>query len=224
VVLLPRVTLKIGLVCATALAAAGCSSSLFDRDSYSNMFSNPLKAFDAPEWASSANINRNFDLGPRGPVAPEDMVAADGRCATPVEAAAPAPAAPAPAPAAAAPPAAAPPVQPAAAPPDRLEPEAAPGAPGVPAAAPVLTGGVALGMTECQVVRRIGAPNNVNIGDDKGERKVVLSYLEGSWPGIYQFQSGRLKEIEAAPVPDKPAKPAPKRKAKKIPPRDKAPS
>jgi hypothetical protein len=170
------------------------------------MLSRPLKAFDAPEWATDTKSSRNFDLGPRGPVAPEDMVTADGACA----------------PAAAAEPPAAP-AQPVAAPPsERLEPEAAPGSPGAPAAAPALIGGVALGMSECQVVRRIGAPNNVAIGDEKGERRVVLSYLEGNWPGIYQFQAGRLKQIDAAPVPAKPAKPVPKKKVKKKPPHDKA--
>jgi len=233
VVLLRRVLVSIGLICAAALAAGGCSSNsaVFDADAYSGAFSKPFKAFDAPEWATSRNDN--IHLGPSGPVAPEDLVAADGRCApeaVPVAAAPPAaPVAatvapePAPAPAdrpvgtiagdlagAPMPVGAAPPARPAP-PPDRLEPEAA-------AAAPVFGGGVALGMTECQVVRRAGAPNSINIGaDEKGERKVMMSYLAGSWPGIYQFQSGRLKEVEAAPEPAKPAKPVRKKPVKKKP-------
>src|SRR5674476_1343351 len=44
--------------------------------------------------------------------------------------------------------------------------------------APPVTGGIALGMTECQAVRRAGLAGNVNIGaGDRGERKVVLTYL-----------------------------------------------
>jgi len=209
---LPRFFINLGLACAAALATAACSSSLFESDSYNNFMSKPLRAFDRPEWATDTKSSRNFNLGPSGPVAPEDMVSGDGRCAEPAPPAAVA-AAPAAAPAA--------PAQPAApAPPsDRLEPEVAPGGP---PPAPALTGGVTLGMSECQVVRRIGTPNNVSIGDEKGERKVVLSYLEGNWPGIYQFQAGRLKAVDAAPVPDKPAKPAPKKKAKKKPAHDKA--
>ncbi|MBX6328990.1 MAG: hypothetical protein IRY89_10470 [Pseudolabrys sp.] len=224
---------RIGLVCATALAAAGCSNnSLFDADSYSGMFSKPLRVFDTPEWAAAVGRKDDIRLGPSGPVAPEDLVGADGRCAAEATAApaqgatttaadraaepspppadravgsvagdlAGAPMAAGSAPAAAAPTASAPP-------PDRLEPETQ-GAPPTPAVA----GGIALGMTECQVVRRAGTPNSVTVGaDDKGERKVVITYAGGNWPGVYHFQSGRLKEIEAVPTPEKPAKPATKK-------------
>ena len=164
-------------------------------------------------------------------MAPEDMVSADGHCApeaAPAAADAPPNRAPAaapepdkpsadrpvgslagdlasaPMPAGASPPPA--PAKPVAAHMDRLQSD------GPAPAAPAFSGGVALGMSECQVVRRAGAPNSVTIGaDEKGERKVVLSYLGGSSPGIYQFQAGRLKEIAAAPVPEKPAK-QPKKK------------
>ncbi len=78
---------------------------------------------------------------------------------------------------------------------------------------PLVAGGIALGMTECDVVRRAGTPSNVNIGiGDGNDRRVVLTYLEGTWPGIYTFAAGRLKEISAAPAPPKSAKPAPKKK------------
>jgi len=83
-----------------------------------------------------------------------------------------------------------------------------------------LIGGIALGMTECEAVRRAGQASNVNIGaGDKGARKVVLTYLSGPWPGIYTFASGRLQEIDAAPVQPKPAKPALKKKPKRAPPK-----
>ncbi|MFN3659169.1 MAG: hypothetical protein ACK4UO_18135, partial [Pseudolabrys sp.] len=57
-----------------------------------------------------------------------------------------------------------------------------------------------------------GAPANVAISaDEKSERKVVLTYLSGPWPGIYTFTAGRLKVVERAPEPPKPAKPAPRK-------------
>jgi hypothetical protein len=93
---------------------------------------------------------------------------------------------------------------------DGLQPEAGAGMSGAP-----LLGGIALGMTECQAVRRGGQPNNVSIGaGPKGERKVVITYLSGTWPGIYTFDSGRLRQVDAAPVPEKP-KGKPQRKPKK---------
>lgn len=72
-----------------------------------------------------------------------------------------------------------------------------------------MPGGVGLGMTECQVVARTGQAGQVDIGaDDKGERKVVLTYMSGPWPGIYTFSAGRLKMVDRVvqPEPVKPAK------------------
>jgi hypothetical protein len=70
-------------------------------------------------------------------------------------------------------------------------------------------------MTECDTVRRAGLPSNVNIGAEaKGDRRVVLTYLSGPWPGIYTFDAGRLKEIDRAPEPPAPPK-VQKKKAKK---------
>ncbi len=76
-----------------------------------------------------------------------------------------------------------------------------------------LLGGIALGMTECQAVRRGGQPSSVSIGTaKKGRRKVVITYLSGPWPGIYTFESGRLKVVDAAPTVEKPK---PQRRYKK---------
>jgi hypothetical protein len=78
-----------------------------------------------------------------------------------------------------------------------LEPAAGP---------PPVAGGIALGMTECQAVQRAGTPNDVAISaDQKGERKVVITYLSGPWPGIYTFAGGRLSVVERAPDQPKPA-------------------
>jgi hypothetical protein len=81
---------------------------------------------------------------------------------------------------------------------------------------PAVAGGIALGMTECQAVQRAGVPSNVGISTgDKGERKVVLTFLNAPWPGIYTFADGRLKVIERAPEQPKPSGPAKKTPKKK---------
>jgi hypothetical protein len=79
----------------------------------------------------------------------------------------------------------------------------------------LVAGGIALQMTECDVVRRAGAPEQMQIGaDERGERSVVLTYIRGPRPGIYRFTAGRLASIERAP--DAPgAKAAPKAKPSK---------
>jgi hypothetical protein len=80
----------------------------------------------------------------------------------------------------------------------------------------VTSNGVALQMTECEIVRRIGAPEQLNVGgNDRGEREVLLTYVNGQRPGIYRFRSGRLVSIERGPEPVSAARPhrsAPKAK------------
>jgi len=66
--------------------------------------------------------------------------------------------------------------------------------------ASVVQGGVALQMTECELVRRAGPPDGVEVGAiGGGERSVVLKYLRGPRAGIYRFTGGRLFSIERAP-------------------------
>ncbi|MBV8577254.1 MAG: hypothetical protein JOZ58_19710 [Acetobacteraceae bacterium] len=84
-----------------------------------------------------------------------------------------------------------------------------------PAAAP--QGGiVALGHTECDVVRGIGAPDSVNISAGPGGGRVaVVTWLHGARAGIYTFNSGRLSSVERAPETEPPpraVKPKPKKK------------
>ena len=83
--------------------------------------------------------------------------------------------------------------------------------------ADLLPGGIALQMTECDVVRRGGAPEQLQIGaDERGDRSVVITYIRGPRPGIYRFTAGRLTSIERAPeAPGAKAKPKAKSKAKK---------
>ena len=216
-----RIRVGIVLACVTALLTAGCKNSagVFQDQNDGGWFSRPFDLLGKPDWARPTT--GTVELGPRGPVAPEDMVSADGRCgAPPALAQAPDPATAQPPPAdravgsvagdlAGAP---MPPVTQASASPDtglqRLE---------TPATPPV-AGGIALGMTECQTVQRAGTPNNVAISaTEKGERKVVLTYLSGPWPGIYTFSAGRLKVVDTAPDQPKPVKPATKKSPKKKP-------
>jgi hypothetical protein len=66
----------------------------------------------------------------------------------------------------------------------------------------LVQGGVALQMTECDVVRRAGHPEGIEFGTNpRGERTVVLTYMSGPRPGIYRFAAGRLQSIERGPEP-----------------------
>ena len=141
---------------------------------------NKGQLFASQDWASAGKAVPDF-VSSR-PVAAEDMVDAAGRCSGGVP---------------------------------TLEP-AVTGDSGTAAVAVsteqgVTPGGVGLGMTECQVVAHAGQPGQVDVGaDEKGERKVVLTYLSGPWPGIYTFSAGRLKVIDRVAQPEQP-KPARKR-------------
>jgi hypothetical protein len=80
---------------------------------------------------------------------------------------------------------------------------------------PLLPGGIALQMTECEVVLRAGPVEKMELGTTpRGERSLVLTYLTGPWPGVYRFTSGRLVSIERAPAAPEaaPAKATPQRK------------
>lgn len=197
---------------ALATAVAGCSGSVTDGLKSGQWFAKPVAVFTRSDGSAASVADKNFELGPTGPVAAEDLVGADGRCFS--RAVAEAPQAPA-----------QPPGEPAV---GSMAGDLA-GAPmpaGVAAPAeidpgmPEVVGGIALGMSECDAVRRAGVPANVGIGvGETNDRRVVLTYLAGPWPGIYTFSSGRLREISAAPVqpkpPAKPTKPAPKKKTAK---------
>jgi hypothetical protein len=84
------------------------------------------------------------------------------------------------------------------------------------APAPSTTGTVALGHTECDVVRGIGPPESVNLSSNaRGDRVAVINYSKGQRAGIYTFTAGRLSSIERGPEPvaqPKPAKPKAKKK------------
>ena len=91
------------------------------------------------------------------------------------------------------------------------------------AAVPPVLGSVGLDMTECEVVRALGQPQSVNLSaNERGERKVAMTFMAADRSGTYQFVGGRLVSLERGPEPPpppKPEKPAKKKSAKKPPPK-----
>ena len=85
--------------------------------------------------------------------------------------------------------------------PGALQTDAAPGVPLVPQ-------GVALEMTECEVVKRIGPVERTEIGSNGSDRTSTLTYIQGARPGIYHFVGGRLSSIERARMPSVSSEPA----------------
>jgi hypothetical protein len=93
------------------------------------------------------------------------------------------------------------------------------GSPAAPAAAPStassLGGGVALGMSECDVVSRAGAPSQVQLGKNpNGDRTAVLTFTGGPRPGIYHFERGALMTMDRVATPAPPPQEAKKKAAK----------
>jgi hypothetical protein len=67
---------------------------------------------------------------------------------------------------------------------------------------PTAGGTVALGHTECDVVRGIGAPDNVSLSTGpRGDRLAVVTWSRGARAGIYTFTGGRLTSVERGPEP-----------------------
>ena len=128
------------------------------------------KQFDLTGKAGGYTFSDTQQARQDRPVTANDLIAANGGCSPPP--AAQVAAAPAPNPAAA--------------------PVVAPDN------ASLLGDGVALGMSECEVVWRAGAPNNVELGNTpNGDRTAVLTFDSGPRPGIYRFQRGRLMEMDS---------------------------
>jgi hypothetical protein len=80
----------------------------------------------------------------------------------------------------------------------------------------LLSGGVALGMSECDVVFRAGQPGAVQIGKNpNGDRTAVLTYQTGPRPGIYHFERGALVEMDRVAEPAPPPQQTAKKKSAK---------
>ncbi|MBN9004176.1 MAG: hypothetical protein J0H40_02065 [Rhizobiales bacterium] len=171
------------LLLLVAPLVSGCGSA-------SDMFSSDLLSKDADWFSRSGRLfikNVSIEtppLTPNKPVSPDDLISADGLC-----------------------PGMAPPLG--AGESNALTDGAAAAPTTAPPAAPApTTGTVALGHTECDVTRGIGAPDNVSISNNpRGERIAVLTFLNRPRAGIYTFTAGRLSSIEKAPEPVAPPKP-----------------
>ena len=100
--------------------------------------------------------------------------------------------------------------------PAAAQPQAAPAGAAAPATPPSALGeGVGLGMSECEVVERAGAPASVQIGNaPNGDRTTVLTYNSGPRPGVYHFERGRLMQMDAVAAPPPPPQTAKKKPAK----------
>lgn len=91
-------------------------------------------------------------------------------------------------------------------------------------ASALLGGGVAIGMSECDVVARLGQPTAANLGrDPNGDRSAMLTFKVGPRPGIYRFAAGRLTEMDRVELPPPPPEPAKKKIVKKKPDKTKKP-
>jgi hypothetical protein len=199
----PRRT-SAAIAVALAVALGGCAA-----DSFTSLELNPFKG----GIDRSADYNYFYKRESRsvGTVSAADLVGPDGRCA--FEAA---PSGPYPTSVPAAPSTAAPePIDPRS---NRAlyftaGPQAGTQQTGIPSNAavpPEVRGGprgVALAMTECEVVRLAGTTDRVEISADaRGRRSVVMTYMTGERPGIYHFTDGRLvsmERVEGLPAPKK---------------------
>jgi hypothetical protein len=199
---------------ALAVALGGCASESFSIANF-----NPLRG-DDPLRTADYNYFYKRDTRGVGPVTAADLVGPDGRCAFEAVPATPYPSAPPPM-AAPAPEATAEPIDPRSnralyftAGPQANTQQGIPSNAGVPPEVRSGPRGVALAMTECQVVQLAGYTDRVEIGAEGGRRSVVLTYLSGPRPGIYRFTDGRLTSMERVEAPPQPKKPAAPRKAK----------
>jgi hypothetical protein len=166
---------------------AGCGATASD------IFSSDLLSKDAEWFSRSGRLfikNVSIDtppLTPDKPVTAEDLVSSDGACPGMASANVPTNAN-----------------------------ASSDGTAAAPAPA-VVTGTVALGHTECDVVRGIGAPASVDISNSpRGDRLTVINFAQGPRAGIYTFTAGRLTSIERGAEPavePKAAKPKKKKSA-----------
>jgi hypothetical protein len=192
---------------AALVLLGGCSTDL---SNFSVADLNPLKGSD-PLRAADYNYFYRRDQSGTGVVTTADLIGPDGRCA--FEAAptfSPSPAAPADAVAQSP---AADPINPrsnqalyfTAGPETGRTASAAPRTPPEVRSGPR---GIALQMTECQVVQLAGYTDRVEIGaNERGQRAVTLTYPSGDRPGIYRFVGGRLASMERVAEPPQPKKP-----------------
>jgi hypothetical protein len=174
---------EIGVAGALAFAVALAGCANVDYENKDAWFSKPFEFVSRKGGYTFSELQESKDRS--RPISGNDLVAANGSCPPPATPQAPATAAA---------------NQPGNAPPATESNS-------------LLGGGVALGMSECDVVFRAGAPSAVQIGNTpNGERTAVLTFNGGPRAGIYHFQRGALVEVErsqTAPAPTETAKKKP---------------
>ena len=178
---------EIGVVGALAIAVAlgGCAN--VDVENKDAWFSKP---FQFVSRSGGYTFSELQDSKTRAhPITANDFVAANGSCQPPA-------------------------VQPAPAGAAVNQPGSAPAVPAATDTSALLGGGIGLGMSECDVVFRAGAPSAVQIGKNpNGDRTAVLTFNSGPRPGIYHFEAGTLMEVEQVQTTPAPAQTAKKKPA-----------
>jgi hypothetical protein len=185
---------EIGVAGALAIAVALAGCANVDYENKDAWFAKPFEVVSRKGGYTFSELQESRDR--RRPITANDLVAANGSCPPPAAQQAPATAA-------------------------ANQPGNAPAAADT---STLLGGGIALGMSECDVVFRAGAPSAVQIANaPNGDRTAVLTFNSGPRSGIYHFQAGALMEVEqgqTAPAPAQTAKkkpaPAPKASRKQV--------
>lgn len=191
----PRVQLRTnwsGVVAALALAVTLCGCANIDLDTSQAWFAKPLDV--TGHNAGGYSFSELAETKQRRrPISANDLVDRDGACG----------------------------------PPATPQPGTAPGnQAGGPAPAPdtasLLGGGIALGMSECDVVFRAGQPTTVELGKNpNGDRTAVLTFKNGPRPGIYNFERGSLMAMDRVEQPAALPQPEKKKAAKSTKPQKK---
>ncbi|MFZ2078520.1 MAG: hypothetical protein WAV38_18055 [Xanthobacteraceae bacterium] len=176
---------EIGVVGALAVAIALGGCANVDYENKDAWFAKPFEFVSRKGGYTFSELQESKDRS--RPITANDLVAANGSCPPPA-------------------------VQPAPAGAAANQPGSAPAATDTSA---LLGAGISLGMSECDVVFRAGAPNAVQIGKNpNGDRTAVLTFNSGPRSGIYHFEAGALTEVERAQTA---TAPAPAQTAKKKP-------
>ena len=158
---------EIGVAGALAIAVALAGCANVDFENRDAWFAKSFEFVSRKGGYTFSELQESRDR--TRPITANDLVAANGSCPPPVAPQAPATAA-------------------------ANQPGSTPAATD---GSTLLGGGIALGMSECDVVFRAGAPSTVQIGKNpNGDRTADLTFSSGPRPGIYHFQAGALVEIE----------------------------
>jgi hypothetical protein len=160
-----------------AAALCGCAPTVFDSNQH--WFSRPFDVVGRNSGYTFSELQESREKSRA--VTATDLVSANGACPPPPGAAAGAPVS-------------APGAGPGSAPVTQAlgagDSTAAP-TPGTPAL------GIALGMTECEVVWHVGTPSSVQIGSNpNGDRTALMTFDRGPQAGIYHFERGRLSAMD----------------------------